>query len=161
MKEFSNLSIKFFDNSQGSAEIQKINKALTAISLLHQDRINLAIKLFDLWENAFVDKREAEALKIFGDIFTSKGRNSIMFSFVKYFGMFDGHQFRVWYDIPNSIEENHVDSMGSGLLLSIGASDQVFKTFDFVDNFINIPKNRRYREFPTPFEKVKLWFRVK
>lgn len=105
-------------------EVSRANIALRNMS--DRGRLDFFVALLDHWRSAFYNasyrKRHLDELhKIFGDKNDHHIGDSLLYTLTA-----DQRQFRCWYGIPGSMARHHVDSCGSGLVVSVyGEPDKV------------------------------------
>ncbi|MEN9405353.1 MAG: hypothetical protein RLY47_312, partial [Candidatus Parcubacteria bacterium] len=117
-------SISFMANEYGP-DAQRLNKALQASSST-EDRKALLNELLTLWRaSGSRDEAEQAALlsqkkDVFGSLYEQFGEKSLMCTMPT-----SQRQFRVWYEFPGALGTGHVDSWGTGCLLSVGGHPEV------------------------------------
>lgn len=106
---------------------EQINTALR--NVLGQDRLELAIDLFRLWNEAErcdrENPRKEEARLVFGEVFDRYGSRALMYTITS-----TSRELRVWHGIPCYIAEHHVDSNGlDNLLFTVSGEPEFVRRY--------------------------------
>lgn len=100
------------------ATLDNLEKALAGCD--DEKRIELATNLLDLWFHGTDD----QVRDVFGDCIKVRADRRGMLTLTG-----SGKQLRVWYSFPGSIEYDHIDSCGVGLLFGIYGHPEIIKRY--------------------------------